>query len=85
MGQQLDCGIDPLPDGAVVDAAYGIVREALTDIARYAPGAHTTLLCRYGETRTEIAVTSSAPPADAVAHGAARSPPCSNSTRTPIP
>ncbi|MGX1953852.1 sensor histidine kinase [Streptomyces anulatus] len=70
LGQQVDCEIDPLPDGAVADAAYGIVREALTNIARYAPGAHTTLLCRYGETRTEIAVTSTAPPAGAVAHGA---------------
>ncbi|MFC8701195.1 sensor histidine kinase [Streptomyces anulatus] len=70
LGQRVDCEIDPLPDGAVADAAYGIVREALTNIARYAPGAHTTLLCRYGETRTEIAVTSSAPPAGAVAHGA---------------
>ncbi|MFJ8844820.1 sensor histidine kinase [Streptomyces cyaneofuscatus] len=70
LGQRVDCEIDPLPDGAVAEAAYGIVREALTNVARYAPGAHTTLLCRYGETRTEIAVTSTAPLAGAVAHGA---------------
>ncbi|MER6188644.1 sensor histidine kinase [Streptomyces cyaneofuscatus] len=70
LGQRVDCEIDPLPDGAVAEAAYGIVREALTNVARYAPGAHTTLLCRYGETRTELAVTSTAPPAGAVAHGA---------------
>lgn len=70
LGHQVDCEIDPLPDGAVAEAAYGIVREALTNVARYAPGAHATMLCRYGETRTEIAVTSTAPPAGAVAHGA---------------
>ncbi|MFD7968740.1 sensor histidine kinase [Streptomyces clavifer] len=70
LGQRVDCEIDPLPDGAVAEAAYGIVREALTNVARYAPGAHTTLLCRYGDTRTEIMVTSTAPPVGAVAHGA---------------
>ncbi|XQE82842.1 histidine kinase [Streptomyces microflavus] len=70
LSHQVDCEISPLPDGAVAEAAYGIVREALTNVARYAPGAHTRVLCRYGETRTEIAVTSTAPPAGAVAHGA---------------
>ncbi|WP_411080127.1 sensor histidine kinase [Streptomyces sp. cmx-18-6] len=70
LGRKVDCEIDPLPDGAVAEAAYGIVREALTNAARYAPDAHTTVLCRYGETRTEIAVTSTAPPAGAVAYGA---------------
>lgn len=70
LGQRVDCDIDPLPDGAVAEAAYGIVREALTNITRYAPGAHTTLLCRYGETRTEITITSTAPPVGAVTHGA---------------
>ncbi|MGW6058688.1 sensor histidine kinase [Streptomyces sp. NPDC055189] len=48
----------PLPDGAVADAAYGIVREALTNVARHAPGARTKVLCRYGETRTDVVVTS---------------------------
>lgn len=70
LDQQVDCEIDPLPDGAVADAAYGIVREALTNVARYAPGAHTRVLCRYGDTRTDVVVTSTAPPAGAVAHGA---------------
>ncbi|MBM7439834.1 sensor histidine kinase [Streptomyces sp. HB132] len=70
LDQQVDYEIDALPDGAVAEAAYGIVREALTNIARYAPGAHTKVLCRYGETRTDIAVTSTAPPAGAVTHGA---------------
>ncbi|MDX2935939.1 histidine kinase [Streptomyces ipomoeae] len=70
LGQQIDCEIDPLPEGAVADAAFGIVREALTNVARYAPGARTTVLCRYGDTRTDVVVTSAAPPAGSVAHGA---------------
>ncbi|MGN5634599.1 histidine kinase [Streptomyces sp. AC154] len=68
--QRVDCEITPLPDGAVADAAYGIVREALTNVARYAPGAHTSVLCRYGDTRTDVVVTSTPPKAGAVAHGA---------------
>ncbi|MCT9075136.1 sensor histidine kinase [Streptomyces fulvoviolaceus] len=70
LDQRVDCEIDPLPDGLVADAAFGIVREALTNVARYAPGARTTVLCRYGDTRTDVVVTSAAPPAGSVAHGA---------------
>ncbi|WP_073946419.1 sensor histidine kinase [Streptomyces kebangsaanensis] len=70
LGQHVECEIDALPDGAVGDAAYGIVREALTNVARHAPGAHTTVTCRYGDARTEIVVTSTAPPAGSAAHGA---------------
>lgn len=61
IGQPVDCAIDPLPEGAVADAAYGIVREALTNVARYAPGTATTVRCRYGDDRTDVVVTSAAP------------------------
>ncbi|MFB7457074.1 sensor histidine kinase [Streptomyces sp. NPDC056188] len=70
LSQQVECEIDALPDGAVADAAFGIVREALTNVTRHAPGAHTTVICRYGDARTEVVVTSGAPPAGAAAHGA---------------
>ncbi|WP_454318088.1 histidine kinase [Streptomyces phaeoluteigriseus] len=70
LDQRVECEIDPLPDGAVSDAVYGIVREALTNVARHAPGAATTVRCRYGDTRTEVVVRSAAPPAGAAAHGA---------------
>ncbi|MFJ2161193.1 histidine kinase [Streptomyces sp. NPDC087856] len=70
LDQPVDLDIDPLPDGTVADAAYGIVREALTNVARHAPGAHTTVTCRYGDTRTDVVVTSAAPPSGTTAHGA---------------
>ncbi|MGW1211565.1 histidine kinase [Streptomyces sp. NPDC002499] len=70
LDQPVDFEIDPLPDGTVADAAFGIVREALTNVARHAPGAHTTVLCRYGDTRTDVVVTSAPPPTGVVAHGA---------------
>ncbi|MEU6256688.1 histidine kinase [Streptomyces sp. NPDC047043] len=70
LDQQVDCEIDALPDGAVADAAFGIVREGLTNVARYAPGAHTTVLVRHGDTRTDVVVTSAAPPTGSGAHGA---------------
>ncbi|MER7489199.1 histidine kinase [Streptomyces sp. NPDC126497] len=70
VGHHVEHEIDALPDDAVGDAAYGIVREALTNVARHAPGAHTTVTCRYGDARTEVVVTSAAPPAGSPAHAA---------------
>ncbi|MDT0476452.1 histidine kinase [Streptomyces sp. DSM 41014] len=70
LDQPVDDEIDPLPEGVVADAAFGIVREALTNVARHAPGAATTVVCRYGDTRTDVVVTSAAPPAGVTAHGA---------------
>ncbi|WP_043687755.1 sensor histidine kinase [Streptomyces xylophagus] len=70
LDQPVDYEIDPLPDGTVADAAYGIVREALTNVARHAPGARTTVICRYGDTRTDVVITSAAPPSGTPAHGA---------------
>ncbi|WP_405458893.1 histidine kinase [Streptomyces sp. NBC_00101] len=70
LGERVECAIDPLPDGAVADAVYGILREALTNVARHAPGAPTTVRCRYGDARTELVVTSGPSPAGAAAHGA---------------
>lgn len=70
LGRAVEGDIDDLPEGTLGEAAYGIVREALTNVARYAPGAHTTVVCRYGDARTDVVVTSAAPPAGAIAHGA---------------
>ncbi|MFD4029156.1 histidine kinase [Streptomyces sp. NPDC058637] len=70
LGRGVECAIDPMPDGAPADAAYGIVREALTNVARHSPGAATTVTCRYGDAGTEVVVTSAPAPAGSVAHGA---------------
>ena len=70
LGQPVTCDIQALPEGSVGDAAYGIVREALTNIVRHASGAPATVRCLYEETRTEIVVRN-APP-DASGAGAPR-------------
>ncbi|MGW0857140.1 histidine kinase [Streptomyces sp. NPDC002690] len=70
LGRRVDCEIGPLPDGAVADAVFGILREALTNVTRHAPGAPTTVRCVYGDTRTELLVRSGPSPAGSAAHGA---------------
>ncbi|GAB2804947.1 sensor histidine kinase [Streptomyces daliensis] len=72
LGQPVTCDIEALPEGSVGDAAYGIVREALTNAVRHAFGAPTTVRCSYGEASTEIVVTNAAPqtPEGGTPHGA---------------
>ncbi|MFI8849124.1 sensor histidine kinase [Streptomyces sp. NPDC053499] len=61
LGQPVSWEIDALPEGSVGDAAYGIVREALTNAVRHAPGAATTVRCRYGDEHTEVVVRNAPP------------------------
>ncbi|WP_063764570.1 histidine kinase [Streptomyces sp. NRRL F-5053] len=65
LGQPVTCDLEALPEGAVGDAAYGIVREALTNVVRYASGAATTVRCTYDDDRTEIVVSNAPPDASA--------------------
>ncbi|MET9863554.1 histidine kinase [Streptomyces smyrnaeus] len=69
LGQPVTCDIDALPEGGVGDAAYGIVREALTNAVRHASGAPTTVRCAYGEAHTEIVVRNAPPDAPAGPRG----------------
>ncbi|MFJ9211728.1 histidine kinase [Streptomyces sp. NPDC102264] len=63
LGQPVTCRTEALPDGSVGDAAYGIVREALTNVVRHASGAPTTVRCAYGDDHTEIVVRNAPPDA----------------------
>ncbi|MFD7219614.1 histidine kinase [Streptomyces sp. NPDC059892] len=63
LGQPVTCRTEALPDGSVGDAAYGIVREALTNVVRHASGAATTVRCAYGDDHTEIVVRNGPPDA----------------------
>ncbi|MGW8379769.1 histidine kinase [Streptomyces sp. ODS28] len=49
LGQPVTCDIRALPEGAAGDAAYGIVREALTNAVRHASGTATTVRCAYAD------------------------------------
>ncbi|MFI2032316.1 histidine kinase [Streptomyces buecherae] len=62
LGQPVTVEAESLPDGVLGDTAYGIVREALTNAVRHAPGAATTVRCAHGDSRTDIVVRN-APPA----------------------
>ncbi|MFE4368346.1 histidine kinase [Streptomyces sp. NPDC056835] len=61
LGQPVTCEAEALPDGSVGDAAYGIVREALTNVVRHASGAPTTVRCAYGDAQTDIVVRNAPP------------------------
>ncbi|MEV8392590.1 MULTISPECIES: histidine kinase [unclassified Streptomyces] len=63
LGQPVTYESEALPDGSVGDAAYGIVREALTNVVRHASGAPTTVRCVYGDTHTDIVVRNAPPDA----------------------
>jgi signal transduction histidine kinase len=51
----IDGSVRPLPADASL-ALYRGAQEALTNIARYAPGATTTVVLRYGSERTSLTV-----------------------------
>ncbi|MBO8191041.1 histidine kinase [Streptomyces oryzae] len=61
LGQPVTCDINTLPDGSVGDAAYGIVREALTNAVRHASGAATTVRCTCTDAHTEVVVRNAPP------------------------
>ncbi|MEV6421019.1 histidine kinase [Streptomyces sp. NPDC051662] len=63
LGQPVTYETEALPDGSIGDAAYGIVREALTNVVRHASGAPTTVRCTYGDTHTDIVVRNAPPDA----------------------
>src|ERR1700722_4392337 len=57
---------DPALASPVVGrTAYRIVREALTNVRKHAPGARVTVQLRYGETETRVSVRNSPVPASA--------------------
>ncbi|WP_405675459.1 histidine kinase [Streptomyces sp. NBC_01511] len=66
LGLSVTCETEALPDDAIGDAAYGIVREALTNVVRHASGAPTTVRCVYGDTSTDIVVRNAPPAAPGV-------------------
>ncbi|WP_217198118.1 sensor histidine kinase [Streptomyces buecherae] len=63
LGQPVTVEAESLPDGVLGDTAYGIVREALTNAVRHAPGAATTVRCAHGDSRTDIVVRNAPPTA----------------------
>ncbi|MFX4292322.1 sensor histidine kinase [Streptomyces bohaiensis] len=46
LGQPVSCEVAGVPEGTAAEAAFGIVREALTNAVRHAPGAATRVECR---------------------------------------
>ncbi|MEC3982610.1 ATP-binding protein, partial [Amycolatopsis sp. H20-H5] len=54
---------DPARPPMVDRAAYRVVQEALTNVAKHAPGAATTVRVTRAENRTDVLVTNARPPA----------------------
>lgn len=71
-----------LPAG-VDRAAYRVVQEALTNVAKHAPGARTDVEVSYGPDTLELTVTDR--PAAAAAGPAGASPPAAHVAGTPAP
>ncbi|MFD3698239.1 sensor histidine kinase [Streptomyces sp. NPDC058646] len=60
---------------AVERAVHRVVQEALTNVARHAPGRRATVAVRYGPERTEVTVTDEPPPGAAAPAGPPRAGP----------
>ncbi|GAA4064509.1 sensor histidine kinase [Streptomyces shaanxiensis] len=72
LGQRVSLDMAPGPaglTGAVAEAAFGIVREALTNALRYAPGAAVRVVVRDGDGALDLLVED-----DGAAQAAARAP-----------
>ncbi|NJP68699.1 sensor histidine kinase, partial [Streptomyces spiramenti] len=64
LGQPVSCELAAVPEGTAAEAVFGIVREALTNAVRHAPGAVTHVVCRADGDGHVVAVRNG-PPNDA--------------------
>ncbi|NJP69252.1 sensor histidine kinase, partial [Streptomyces spiramenti] len=69
LGQPVVHKLVELPGGAASEAAFGIVREALTNAVRHAPGAATEVSCRPEQGGHVLVVRNGAPPEDSTSAG----------------
>ncbi|WP_338320597.1 sensor histidine kinase, partial [Streptomyces lonarensis] len=65
LGQPISCELTVVPEGSAAEAAFGIVREALTNAVRHAPGADTRVVCRADGDGHVVAVRNGPSPAAA--------------------
>ncbi|WP_042387183.1 sensor histidine kinase [Streptacidiphilus melanogenes] len=61
----VESGAPSLASPVVGRTAYRVVREALTNVRKHAPGARVTVHVEYGETRVRVAVRNTRPEAGA--------------------